>query len=226
MYQGGFTYTLCPSQQYSISFYAAFIGNAAYQTLCDGFGGFRYPKIKIRVRDAVSGLIITESSTASITGTTWQQYGLKFVSPGTYTSILFEMLNDGPGGCGNDIAIDDIQFGSCDPIPVVNASGVAGCIGGSSSFTGALTDPGAIPGAKDYQWQVAPALAGPYVNIAGATSPTFTINPVTPADTGKYYRLVVAAAGNMGIPNCRFNSPGILLTGKKSFAGTFVGKCQ
>ncbi|MBK8609790.1 MAG: hypothetical protein IPL84_07535 [Chitinophagaceae bacterium] len=214
MYQGGFTYTLCPSQQYSISFYAAFIGNAAYQTLCDGFGGFRYPKIKIRVRDAVSGLIITERSTASITGTTWQQYGLKFVSPGTYTSILFEMLNDGPGGCGNDIAIDDIQFGSCDPIPVVNASGVAGCIGGSSSFTGALTDPGAIPGAKDYQWQVAPALAGPYVNIAGATSPTFTINPVTPADTGKYYRLVVAAAGNMGIPNCRFNSPGILLTGK------------
>lgn len=214
MYRGGFHYTLCPSQQYSISFYAAFVGNAAYQTLCDGFGGFKYPKIKIRVIDAGSGLIITEVSTSSITSTSWQQYGLKFVSPGTYTSILFELLNDGPGGCGNDLAIDDIQFGSCDPIPVVDVNAVAGCIGASSVFTGTLTDPAAIPGAKEYQWQVATALAGPYVDIPGATSSTYTINPVLAADTGKYYMLAVAAMGNMGNLNCRFNSPGILLTGK------------
>jgi hypothetical protein len=225
LYRGGFTYNMCPSQQYSISFYAAFLGNATYQTVCDGVGGFKYPKILINIIDGTTLTTITQVSTVDITNASWQQYGLKFVSPGTYTSIIFELVNDGPGGCGNDLAIDDIQFGSCDPIPVVNANAVAGCIGGSSVFTGSLSDPSAIPGTKEYQWQVATALAGPYVDIPGATSATYTINPVNPADTGKYYRLAVAALGNMSNVNCRFTSPGILLTGKiPSVAPTSANK--
>ena len=213
LYRGSFNYPVCPSQQYSISFYAAFLGNATYQTVCNGSGGFKYPKIQVNVIDGGSLTTIATLTTADIVGTGWQQFGLKFISPGTYTSIIFELLNAGPGGCGNDLAIDDIQFGSCDPIPVVNASALSGCLGGSATFTGSLTDPTAIPGAKEYQWQVATALAGPYVDIVGATSSTYTINPVNPSDTGKYYRLAVAAFGNMITVGCRFNSPGIKLTG-------------
>ncbi len=215
MYRGSFQANLCANQQYSLSFYAAFTGNAAYQTICNAFGGFQYPRIKIRVRDGVSGLIITEVSTTSIVATTWQHLGLKFISPASYTNIIFELVNDAPGGCGNDIAIDDIQFGSCDALPVVSVNSVAaGCVGGTTTFTATLNDPAALPGAKDYQWEVASLLAGPYTVIPGATAATYSIPVIAGIDTGKFYRVVIAAAGNIGSISCRYTSPGMLLSGK------------
>ncbi len=215
MYQGSFWASLCANQQYSLSFYAAFIGNTAYATKCAAFGGFQYPKIKIRIRDGVSGLIITELSTADIVSTSWQQYGLKFISPATYNNIIIELENDAAGGCGNDVAIDDFQFGSCDALPVVNVSAItSGCIGSSTTFTATLNDPAALPGSKDYQWQVASAVLGPYTNIIGATSSTYTLPGVSAADTGLYYRVIVAASGNIGNTACQYISPANKLTGK------------
>ena len=215
IYRASFIYSLCAAQQYSLSFYSAFIGNSAYQTVCNAFGGFQYPKIKMRIRDGSSGGIITEVSTTSITNTSWQQYGLKFVLPVSYSNVIIELINDAPGGCGNDLAIDDIQFGTCDALPSVNVNNVAdGCLGGSTTFTSALSDPSALPGTKDYQWQVATALGGPYTDISGSNSATFTINPITAADTGKFYRVIVAATGNLGNVYCRYTSPGIKLSGK------------
>jgi hypothetical protein len=221
MYKGGFSYTLCANQQYSLLFYAAFVGNPSYKTVCDAFGGFKYPKIKMRIRDAFTGLIITEVSTTDITSNTWSQYGLKFVSPASYTSLTFELINDAPGGCGNDVAIDDIMFGSCDPVLNVSVNSVSGCISGSSAFTGVLSDPSVIPGTKDYQWQWSPAPGtGPWTNvvvgpnIATATAASLTINPVNAIDTGRYYRVLVSAAGNIGTPSCRFTSSGLKLLGR------------
>lgn len=215
LYEGGFSRSLCADQQYSLSFYAAFLGNPAYKTVCDGFGGFKYSQIKMQIIDQVSGLIITEVSTPVINSGTWQQYGLKFISPASYSSITFRLINDAPGGCGNDLAIDDIQFGSCDPIPVVSVDAVTGgCMGSSTTFTATLGDPNALPGSKDYQWQISNTLAGPYTNIIGATSSTYTINPITGGDVGKYYRVIIAATGNMGSPSCQYTSPGFLLTAK------------
>ncbi|HEV8084200.1 MAG TPA: hypothetical protein VGP55_13420 [Chitinophagaceae bacterium] len=214
MYRGTFFASTCANQQYSLSFYAAFIGNSSYQTLCNGFGGFKYPQIKMRILDGATGLVITQISTPNITATSWQQYGLKFTSPASYGSIIIELINDAPGGCGNDIAIDDIQYGTCDALPVINIvvpSG--GCLGGSTTFTSSLSDPSAIPGAKNYQWQVS-ADSIIWANIPGATSSTYIINPVTGLNTGKYYRVIVAAAGNIGSPNCQYTSPGYLLISK------------
>jgi Ig-like domain CHU_C associated/Secretion system C-terminal sorting domain len=221
MYRGGFTGTLCANQQYAVSFYAAFPGGTtSYSTICDGYGGVRYPRIKVRIIDAVSGNTITESSTNFITNTTWQQYGIKFSAPASYSQIIFQLINDAPGGCGNDIAIDDIQFGSCDPTPVVGVSTVTGCLGNTSTLTGSLSDPGSITGTIVYQWQVASAVGGPYTDmvnggsVSGVTTTNLVINPLAAADTGKYYRLLVAASGNMSNPGCRFNSPPTLLSGK------------
>ena len=211
----------CPGQQYSVSFWAAFIGNAAYQVVCNGLGGFKYPKLLIRIRDRVTGLTITQFTTNDITTTSWQQLGMKWVMPTGYTNVILEIINAGPGGCGNDIALDDIQYGICDPQPTASISGSSGCIGGSTTFTASLTDGTVVPGAKAYQWQKASALAGPYADIVGAISITYTINPVVAADTGKYYRVIVAAAGNILIPSCQYISAGVKLTGKiQSVAAT------
>ena len=213
-YRGRFQYGLCAKQQYSLSFYSAFVGNASYQTVCNAFGGFQYPKIKMQVIDAVSGGIITSVSTSIISNTAWQQYGLKFVLPVTYNDVIIELINDAPGGCGNDIAIDDIQFGTCDALPVVNVGSVAaGCLGSATTFSSSLSDPTALPGSKDYQWQISTDNVT-WVDIPLTNSATYTINPITGLDTGKYYRVVVAATGNLSSPYCRYNSPGTKLTGK------------
>ncbi|MBK6633322.1 MAG: hypothetical protein IPG38_02470 [Chitinophagaceae bacterium] len=55
--------------------------------------------------------------------------------------------------------------------------------------------------------------AGPWTNIIGATASTYIINPVTAADTGRYYRVIVAAQGNIGLPGCQYISPGTRLMG-------------
>ncbi|MBK7432715.1 MAG: T9SS type A sorting domain-containing protein [Chitinophagaceae bacterium] len=213
----------CPGQQYSMSFWTAFLGNATYQVTCNGLGGFKYPKFLIRMRDLATGLTITQFTTANITSNSWQQLGMKWVMPAGYTNVIMEMLNAGPGGCGNDFAIDDVQYGICDPVPTVSVG--TGCVGLVVTFTSSLSDTTVVPGSKVYQWQVASALAGPYSDIAGATSSTYTINPVTPADTGKYYRVIMAASGNMAIIACRYTSPGVKLSGKMiSFAATSATK--
>ncbi len=214
MYRASFFNSTCSNTQYSLSFWAAFPGNSSYQTICNAFGGFRYPRIRMRIRDGISGLIITETSTTDITTGTWQQYGLRFLAPASYSQLIIELINDANGGCGNDVVLDDIQFGTCDPTPVVSTSVAAGCLGSSSTFTSTITDPGALGGTVQYQWQVAPAAAGPWANIIGATLANYTIPSVSALDTGRYYRVLIAATGNIGNVNCRFASTGILLQGR------------
>lgn len=208
--------SLCPNQQYSLLFYAAFVGNASYQTVCDGFGGFKYPRIKMRIKDLVSGTTITEASTADITSTGWNLYGMKWTMPTSYTSLIFELINDAPGGCGNDIALDDIKFGLCNPLPIVSISNTsAGCIGSGASFTSSLSDPGAISGTVVYKWQISSDNVT-YIDIAGATASTstYSIAAVTATDVDKYYRIVAAASGNMGTASCQYPSAGVLLAAK------------
>ncbi len=205
----------CSGQQYSVSFWAAFIGNSSYQTVCDGLGGFKYPQILVRIRDLFTGLVITQYTTDTIKFTTWQLHGMKWVMPTGYTNVILELLNAGPGGCGNDLAIDDIRYGICDPLPYVSLNNPGGtCLGSSVTFTANVSDASVIPGPKDYQWQWSPSPGtGPWTNIIGATSSTYTINPVNPSDTGRYYRVIMAAQGNIGIVTCQYISAGQKLTG-------------
>ncbi|HEY0110957.1 MAG TPA: hypothetical protein VGB67_15060, partial [Fibrella sp.] len=208
--------SLCGNQQYSLGFHAAFVGNASYSTVCNGFGGFKYPKVKMRVKDLATGLVITEISTAEIISTSWAQYGMKWVMPSGYPNIIFELINDGQGGCGNDIALDDIELGICDAAPVVTVSGsTVGCLNTSTTFSANLNDPAAVPGTKQYQWQVSADNLS-WADIGAATAATYTIANVAAADVGRYYRVLVSASGNIGSPSCRYTSPGYLLTAKSS----------
>ncbi len=207
--------SVCPGQQYSFTFWASFIGNNFYQTLCNGLGGFRYPRFTIRVRELNTGnlLTLTQFTTDSITTNTWVQKGIKWIMPSGYSNVMIEIVNAGQGGCGNDFAIDDIQFGLCDPVPTVTTSSQAGCLGGSTTFSSTFIDAGVIPGAKDYQWQVFNTTLGIWVNIGGANAATYTINPITASDTGKLYRAIVAASGNIGSVTCQYMSASVMLTG-------------
>lgn len=207
--------TACPGRQYSFSFWAAFPYSSAYQTTCTALGGFRYPKFKVQFRDRITGLVTVADTTTNITQNSWTQYGYRWTMPSGATNLILELINAGAGGCGNDFVIDDIVYGTCDPLPVATASASPVCLGDSVRFTASLSDPTAIPGAKDYQWQVASAPGGPWSNIVGATSSSYLINPATAADTGKYYRVIVAPQGSIAVAICQAISPGTLLQGTK-----------
>jgi hypothetical protein len=209
-------FNLCPNQQYSFSFWAAFLGNATQASVCDALGGTVYSRVKCRVRDASTGLIITEASTPSITSRFWTQQGIKWVMPSGYSNIIFELINDAAGGCGNDIAIDDIQFGVCSANPVAVNSVSSGCIGGITTFTASLAsaaDSAVIPGAKDFLWQWSSDGVS-WNDIGGSNNVNYVINPLAAGDVNRYYRVLIAAQGNIGTPSCRYPSPAYFLTAK------------
>ncbi|MGZ5220049.1 MAG: hypothetical protein ACXWC7_08220 [Chitinophagaceae bacterium] len=79
------------------------------------------PNIAIRLQ-ALSGKSIAQFSTGEVArqhAPAWRQYRAIFTTPSTETSLNLVMINNAPGGCGNDFALDDISIRECiKPIPV------------------------------------------------------------------------------------------------------------
>ena len=91
-------------------------------------------------------------------------------------------------------------------------------------MSAALNDPNVIPGTTEYQWQISTDNIS-WGDIAGATSSGYTINPVTATNVNQYYRVIVAATGNMASTSCRYTSVSFLLTAKNpSTAPTSIVK--
>ena len=54
----------------------------------------------------------------------WTQHRAVFTTPASETSLTLVMINNNPGGCGNDFALDDITFRECikEPPPTVGTT--------------------------------------------------------------------------------------------------------
>jgi len=134
----------------------------------------------------------------------WQQYALTFQTIPSQTSVILKMINNGSGGCGNDLAIDDIVFKSCGDFisttdPSSNTS-VSLC----STETPFATTLTAIPDNSVfsdhfYQWQESSDDIN-WTDIPGATNETLTIAGIT---TTMYYKAKVAEyATNLNNNDC------------------------
>jgi len=204
----------CGNLKYSLFAFVSKITNPTYETFCqDAFGQIIYPKLVFTIRNPANGYIITNLTTPEITSENWTQFGMKFVMPPGLPQVIIEISNAAEGGCGNDLAIDDIQFGLCDPTPTVMANPAAGCVGGITTFDASLSDPTVISGPLDYRWEISNDNVS-WTPISGATNQTHTINPLQGSDAGKYYRVIVAAAGDINNVSCRYTSNSFLLTAK------------
>ncbi len=82
------------------------------------------PDVAIRIETAAGVLVqtvdvgrIAESATSA-----WQRYATLFTVPANTDGVVVKLINkQGEGGCGNDLALDDIQLtrcGACPPAPV------------------------------------------------------------------------------------------------------------
>ncbi|MBD2704311.1 gliding motility-associated C-terminal domain-containing protein [Spirosoma sp. BT702] len=107
---------LCPGTSYELSLWAV---NLIKPGVCQNSV---LPNLTIRV-ETEDGTILKSIDLGTIIETptpVWNQYATVFTAPLTDERVVIKLLNQ-EGGCGNDLAIDDIQLrqcSSCMPDPV------------------------------------------------------------------------------------------------------------
>jgi large repetitive protein len=191
---------LCPGTGYEIS---AYVLNLLRSTACTSNPN-RFPKLTFRV-ETPTGTVLgtydtpaipTITGTANVTPAQWSRQALFFTS--TSSSVVLKIINNAPGGCGNDLALDDIEFRPCGPT-LTTAGGTTICVGQnvnlSSSLSAGYTNP-------VYQWQVSTDNVS-FTDIAGQTTNTLSQSPTVGT---KYYRLLASESGNIGNTKCRVAS--------------------
>jgi gliding motility-associated-like protein len=146
---------------------------------------------------------------------TWQQFGFFFTTPTNVSDIVLRIFNNAPGGCGNDLALDDITFRPCGPQLTAAITGSAAdtvtlCEGSTRLFTFTSTISAGFNN-PSFQWQQS-SDGIVWTDIPAATTTTFTKNFMATTTPGKYiYRLSAAEAGNMNTAQCRIASKQLMV---------------
>lgn len=105
---------LCEATTYEFSAFLMNVYNAASVNVCPGTG---IPiNVRFEIWDETDSVLLKCGSTGDIPGTSspkWEQYALIFRSQAGQSNVILKIFNNGIGGCGNYLAIDDIIFRSC-----------------------------------------------------------------------------------------------------------------
>lgn len=160
-------------------------------------GGNGIPiNVKFQIWDATDTNLLASGDTGNIpnkSSPVWERYGLVFQTIPGQTSVILKMINNGPGGCGNDLAIDDIVFKTCGDFITVtdtqNANNIEACEeNGPVSAQLTATPDFSIYSTHAYQWQQSPEGTN-WTNIPGETNQSYTTPALT---TSTFYRVKVA----------------------------------
>jgi gliding motility-associated-like protein len=203
---------LCPNTTYE---FAAWIFNVLQPFACRGQG--IEPNITFTI-ETTDGSVLQSYKTGDILpNPDWKQYGFFFSTTAGISSVVLRMTNNAPGGCGNDILLDDITFRACGPLVTASIVGAADsvdvCTGDNSIFTlqadvsAGYTDP-------VYQWQFTTNNGVSWNNIAGATGVTY-VRPATATPGVNLYRLTVSQRSNMSIASCSIASNTVVISVNK-----------
>jgi len=194
---------LCPNTTYE---FAAWVYNLLASFACNGNG--IKPNITFNI-ETPSGQVLQTYKTGDIPENLgWKQYGFFFATTVDINSVVLRMTNNAPGGCGNDILLDDITFRACGPLVSATINGsldsVDVCTGDQSIFT-IRADVSAGYSDPVYQWQQSTDSGSSFTNINGANDSIY-IRPATNI-TGRYlYRLAVSQRQNMDVSSCSIYS--------------------
>lgn len=163
--------------------------------------------VRFEILDSTGTQVLASGNTGDINSTStpiWNQFGLVFTTQVGQTSVILRMSNNGDGGCGNDVAIDDIVFRTCgDVISIANTT--------NNTFIDVCEDEVPVSTTLEatpdfsvfqnhaYQWQV--SLDGQnWADIPGENNATYD----TPAlNQTTFYRAQVAEDPiNLANPSC------------------------
>ena len=133
--------------------------------------------VRFEIWNDTETTLLSSGNTGNIIGTNtplWQQFALVFTTT-NQTSVVLKMKNNGLGGCGNDLAIDDISFAACGDLTTVTSPSVTGsnfttCQNPVSIQLNATTSGSAT---YFYQWQSSIDTVN-WFDIPGENTQTFT----------------------------------------------------
>lgn len=195
--------SLCVNTTFEFTAWVMNVYNAA-SNACAGSG---IPvNITFEIWDITETTLLKSGSTGDINGTNlaqWRQYGLTFTTLPGQTEVVLKIKNNGVGGCGNDLAIDDIMFRSCGDIVTLTSPQ-------SASLTYTVCEDQApvnvtlnldISNATPhvFQWQQSPDNTT-WTDIAGENNATLSVSNIT---TNTFYRVKVAQdAANLANAFC------------------------
>lgn len=182
---------LCENTSYEFS---SWMLNLLPASGCSGQG---IPiNVQFEIWDKTDSTLLASGSTGDIPCTdtpNWRQYALVFQTLPGQSEVILKMRNNGPGGCGNDLALDDIVFKSCGDSTVVEdeltATEISICedeVPYSKQLT-AIPD-NSVFSSHYYQWQQSTD-GSTWTDIPGETSDTYDASLVT---STTYYRVKVA----------------------------------
>lgn len=155
-------------------------------------------------------ILLADTNTGNVNETptlTWFSTSLIFNVPQNQDRVFIILRNNGPGGCGNDLAIDDITFKPYIPFTIgYNANTTDYCTTEKITLEAEITS-GAIPSALPYvfQWQVANQGTTNWSNLGNVISDFDSTDLVLNISDigGKIYRIVSAVSEeNFNNSNC------------------------
>jgi gliding motility-associated-like protein len=187
------------------------------------------PIVRFEIASAISGAVLATYTTPTIprfSSFAWTRYGFEFILPTGENNIILRIFNNQPGGLGNDLCLDDIEFTLCGPAinPVVNGTYQNSnqvCSGSNIDFQGNVAS--GFYQNPAYQWQFS-SDGTIWNNITGAHSTSLLLTNFQVANSG-LYRLLAAEAININSANCRavfpvseirvFNPPALSIIGTR-----------
>ena len=199
---------LCGNTTYE---FAAWVLNVLKSSSCSGNG--IQPNLSFMI-ERTDGSLLQQYNSGNIPGLSspqWQQFGFFFSTPNNVSDIVLRIVNNASGGCGNDLALDDITFRPCGAklTPTVNGSDSLTrntCEGQAAMFNFDCTVSAGYSN-PSFQWQKS-SDGVVWADIAGATNTSYNISLAasTPPSVF-YYRLTAAESGNINSFRCRVSSP-------------------
>jgi uncharacterized repeat protein (TIGR01451 family) len=216
----------CANTRYNVNFKVINVNSQVnYDHCTNNEGGLILPEIGYFVQNN-SGEVLGAGTSGEIPYNAlaeWIDKQFVFISGMDDQWVELVFFNKAPGGCGNDLAIDDIVISACMTPPIrlnmeIDTEELEVCGGETVTMQvvyvpdvdyqwppEAWTDPfNPNPDDVEYQWQRSEDQVT-WVNIIGETTDTYIIENFQEEDQA-YYRLLYAQVGNINKTSCRFPS--------------------
>ena len=199
---------VCSNMNYVFS---AWIVNMNRPTECSG--NPNKPNLTFNIEE-VDGTVLESYNSGDIPprgSISWEEYGFFFNTPPNISRVVLKITNNAPGGCGNDLAIDDIAFRPCGPSVTASVDGGSELRFCEKEDITAAFQSAVSPDFLDpwFQWQLSTDSGTTWTDMQGFNNPFFT-RDFSSAMQGTYlFRVGVTKMENKNISSCRFYS-GIL----------------
>ena len=177
---------------------------------------FAYPRLLFRLTDPTTNAELGVYDTGEIPfdstfmndyscwqySSKWHQVGMNFTVPEGLSSVQLTIYNNSRGTTGNDFAIDDIEVRLCmEPISISSVN--PACRKKSHTFYSAYENWGTLE-SPEFMWSYS-ADSLTWTELQRGANRNYTI-PVVHRSHEGWYRVTVANAGNLDMPNCRETS--------------------